>query len=508
MIPTNKENQAGCTPLSSNCVIWQGPDIPCIKLCKGDNISDVTAKLASELCTILDYLNVDNYNLECFNPVCPKIEDFQELIQFIITQLCALQTCCDAAQGNQIVTVRAGERVLTNETEVVIAPCFQFVNQTGDTVTTMTIEDYAKAIGTRVCSLILDIQSLQSRVTSLETRVTTIENTCCNEDEYTLPLISSCTLGPNPGGWPMQSVLEALEAAFCDLKAATGTSSALYLAIAKQCANLDTQASLASPGTNMGSLTGWVTQASYNTVADSLNNMWITICDLRAAVLSLQGCCQPSCSDIEINMYAAISGGNLEIYLTGTIPSGFADCTGIGSLVTIVDSDGNLYNTNIQLVTNINQPPTLITLASTPLNPVLDFTITLNSCLNNATAGVTCERVITYLLVNDIVCPAMTISQTGSEITYSFNNAITPPVTYTMELYNSLGTVLIDTITHVNPAVGPVTSTFTGLTSSTTYTIKMSITYNGTTKACPLVAVTTDPDICAEATLFNVITAF
>jgi hypothetical protein len=31
--PTN--TQRGCTPLSSNCVIWQGPDISCINLCKG-----------------------------------------------------------------------------------------------------------------------------------------------------------------------------------------------------------------------------------------------------------------------------------------------------------------------------------------------------------------------------------------------------------------------------------------------------------------------------------------
>jgi hypothetical protein len=367
----------------------------------------------------------------------------------------------------------------------------------------MTLEDYAKAIGARVCSILLDIDSLNRRVTSLETRVTNIENNCCNEDELELPLISSCVLGPNPGGWPVISVLQALETAFCELQAATGTATSLYLAIAKQCANLDTQASLANPGTNMGSLPGWVTQANYNTVADSLTNMWITICDLRAAVLSLQDCCQPTCREIEINMYASISGGNLQIFLTGTIPAGFSDCSGLGALVNITDTDGNTYNTNIPLVTNINQPPTLITLASTPLNPVLDFTITLNSCLINATEGVTCERIITYLLVNNIICPAMTLSQTGSEITYSFNNAITPPVTYTMELYNSLGTVLIDTITHVNPAVGAVTSTFTGLSVSTTYTLKMSITYNGTTKECPLIAVTTDPALCAEAILFN-----
>src|SRR5689334_13204727 len=110
-IPTNKENDAGCSPISSNCVIWQGPDIPCIKLCKGDNISDVTAKLAKELCTVLDYLDIKNYDLECFNPVCPTLTNFQELIQFIITQLCNLQTCCE-----NVVTTGASERSATAKT--------------------------------------------------------------------------------------------------------------------------------------------------------------------------------------------------------------------------------------------------------------------------------------------------------------------------------------------------------------------------------------------------------
>lgn len=506
MLPTNKDNQAGCTPLSSNCVIWQGPDIPCIDLCKGDSISDVTAKLANELCTILEYLDVDNYNLECFNNTCPKLENFQDLIQFIITKLCELQSCCESTGSS--VTVRVGEKVLTNETQVTVASCFQFVNETGDLVTSMTLENYAKAIGTRVCSLILDIQNLSTRLTSLETRVTTIESTCCNEDEYTPPNISSCVLGPASGGWPVFTVLSALESAFCELRAATGTPAALYAAIAKQCANLDTQASLSTPSVNMGSLTGWVTQANYNTVADSLNNMWITICDLRAAVLSLKECCGTGCNDIELVLSASISGGNLNILLTGTLPFGYTDCNVMGSPVTITDTDGNSYTTFLQIPTVINGAATVIALASTPLNSTLDFTLSLNSCLTNVTDGITCGNVTTYLLVNSIICPALTLTPTGSEITYSFTSAITPPVTYDVKLYNSLGTVLLDTITIVDPAVGVVTDTFTALTVSTTYLVRLEITYGGTTKLCPFNTVTTDPAECTAATLFNTIAAF
>ena len=41
MIPTNSNNLTNCDPISSNCVIWQGPDLPCVEICTGDTISDV-----------------------------------------------------------------------------------------------------------------------------------------------------------------------------------------------------------------------------------------------------------------------------------------------------------------------------------------------------------------------------------------------------------------------------------------------------------------------------------
>jgi len=83
MKPLNLDNRP-CSPISSNCVIWQGPDIPCIKLCTGDTVSDIVFKLATELCTIMDTLDIKNYDLSCFDlAVCPP-DTFQELIQFCV----------------------------------------------------------------------------------------------------------------------------------------------------------------------------------------------------------------------------------------------------------------------------------------------------------------------------------------------------------------------------------------------------------------------------------------
>jgi len=100
-IPSNT-NQEGCNPISSNCVIWQGPDIPCINLCRGDSITDVTAKLATELCELLDQLSVDGFNLDCFDLSCVNIDNIYDLIQFILDQLCTLTNCCNQGGDHRI----------------------------------------------------------------------------------------------------------------------------------------------------------------------------------------------------------------------------------------------------------------------------------------------------------------------------------------------------------------------------------------------------------------------
>ena len=47
MLPLSTGNTQGCKPISSNCVVWQGPDLNCINVCNGDTISivDVVTKI-------------------------------------------------------------------------------------------------------------------------------------------------------------------------------------------------------------------------------------------------------------------------------------------------------------------------------------------------------------------------------------------------------------------------------------------------------------------------------
>jgi hypothetical protein len=85
------KSKDGCMKTSSNCVIWEGPDIPCLKLCNGDTITEVLYKLATKFCDTLVMLDPTQYDISCFNSVSCPPTDFSELFQLVIDQICAIQ---------------------------------------------------------------------------------------------------------------------------------------------------------------------------------------------------------------------------------------------------------------------------------------------------------------------------------------------------------------------------------------------------------------------------------
>jgi hypothetical protein len=271
MKPLNLDNSP-CSPMSSNCVIWQGPDIPCIKLCKGDTISDIVNKLAIELCTIIDTLDVSNYDLSCFNSVACPPANFQDLIQFLIDKICE-------AQG---ITVTEKSTSGCPDCVVTVAECFISGNQT-----TMQLVDYVNMIANKICSLIAQIADLQNQITNLDTRVTILENTPA--PTFTLPsILVDCTLQDSPlignggGATPIDVVLSALindnTYGYCALTTATGLPADIILAVESQCITSATDSLVY--GTPMGTAYAgsWVNDPE--TVADSITNLWITLCDV------------------------------------------------------------------------------------------------------------------------------------------------------------------------------------------------------------------------------------
>ena len=391
MKPLNLDNKP-CSPISSNCVIWQGPDIPCIKLCAGDTVSDVVAKLAAELCTVLDILNVTNYDLSCFNITSCGPNDFAALIQFLIERICALQTEINTVADPSTSPVVNQTKSTGADTLVTVADCFVIGG-----VTVMTVSQYAQAIGTKVCSLVTEIATIEASIRSLDLRVTALES--APVPTFTLPSIPvDCTLSGtvvSPGNYPIDTVLNALlndnTYGYCALKAATGEASAITAAVLSQCISdadtslvFGTAFSVAYAGT-------WVTSANLNTAAEAINNLWIAICDVYNYV---------STFSITVADTATVNLDNTGNVITANITdtgwvdlNGFAyysgvkkpQCRRIGNQVHF---RGNVY---IPLE-NPASPGSVIPLTSgTAYNPILGCTVWsgVGGCSINSSGSIT-----------------------------------------------------------------------------------------------------------------------
>lgn len=282
MKPLNLDNKP-CSPTSSNCVIWSGRNLPCINLCTGDTVTDVIEKLATELCTIMDQLDINNYDLSCFNiTACPP-SSFAELLQFLIEQICASQGVSTTGKS-----LSSG----CPDCVVTMAPCFI----TG-TQTTMQLVDYVNVIANRICSISSTITAMQAQIADLDVRVTILEN--APTPTFTLPTITvDCTLQDSPfigNGGPATSIDLVLDAlinddkyGYCALKFRTGNPSDIYNAIVTQCIK-DGDYTLSDPLVTYGTayFGSWIETADIENLADSITDIWIVLCDIYNAVSNI-----------------------------------------------------------------------------------------------------------------------------------------------------------------------------------------------------------------------------
>ena len=325
MKPINLDNSP-CSPISSNCVIWQGPDIPCIKLCRGDTISDVIDKLAKELCNIMELLDVNGYDLSCFDLASCKPQNIQELIQFLIERICAVEAVDAAAAATPTTTVNP-TRSASADTLVTVASCFVV-----GTTTVMPVAEYAIAMGIRICSIIDQISAINLQINNLDIRVTTLETTpapiftipsftlACNVDS----LISGSTYG-------IDVILEEyINNVWCGFYATTGSITDLSNAIASQCI-LGTDFTKVNPAATYAmQYPTWIQPTA--TIADLLNNAWIVLCDIyNGSVVTIT---PATTSTIE----TIVTGGPAYTISSKILDTGWVDLDGF-SFYTGVETD-------------------------------------------------------------------------------------------------------------------------------------------------------------------------
>tara|TARA_R100001443_G_scaffold101970_1_gene109959 strand:- start:5432 stop:7282 length:1851 start_codon:yes stop_codon:yes gene_type:complete len=324
MKPINADN-APCSPQSSNCVIWAGPDISCINLCTGDTISDTVSKLATELCTIMTTLKVSSYDLSCFSlATCPPAK-FEELIQLLIKRICALENVSTTDS-----TTSSGD--CPTGCIMKIESCLI----TGEE-TTMNLTDYVTLIARKVCSLVSDISLLQNQINSLDIRVDALENAAA--PTFTMPSFAvGCDLSLTITSGTSHTLTDILTAlvndstyGYCALRTQLGLPSALALAISRKCILQATTSLASSTGANMiTEYVDFVDDASSDTIAEAVNNIWISLCDVRNYLATYEIKVEDT-NTIDLTVTKDATYGDMGVTLSAKlVDTGWKDLLGFG----------------------------------------------------------------------------------------------------------------------------------------------------------------------------------
>ena len=473
-IPINNNN--GCDPISSNCVIWQGRDLPCIKLCKGAKITTVIELLANQLCTLMDTFELSNYDISCFQlQSCPP-QDFKSLIQLLIERICA----------NNGGTPGESTAVAGIDTIVSINQAFYYTNPQGDTVTTMRLRDYVTAIGNRINTLIQQITTIQSTLQSFNTRISNLEN--AETPTFELPVLASACLFTQPTR--MDIFLQTLETEFCRLRTYTGDVDQLSSAIQSAC-NLNNVPRLYGSG-NMDGIQGWFNVPQ--NIAQSISNLWKVVCDIRIATQFIIDNYAPTGIDaIDIAMSGNVVLGTdniLQLTFSGSIPNSYIDNTS-GSIITVTDTLSNqLIVTQVMVKQTLDAGITYDIILPVRINVTNILTVSLQGMFRDTATNNQYTVVKQATILGSSNCPTLSIAPAYVTAAYSFTWSGMPALITVQLLDNFDNIIQVQNLNITN--TGLQTGTFNNLDWGTDYKMRLSV--NGVD--CPSTNFTTDSYAC------------
>lgn len=492
MKPLNID-KTGCSNISSNCVVWQGPDIECINLCKGDSVTEVVYKLALELCNLINTFDLKNYDLKCFSSGVCQPQTFQDFITILIDKICALQESnpqyvdsCNPCPTPPPVTTRSASA--SADTYVPIAKEFQFKSAVGDDVTMLKVSDYAQAIGNKVSTLVNSATILQSTLVNHSSRIAALENTPA--PEFNMPMVTPVGVLPKQAT-SMQLVLAATEQQFSEIKTALGDANAIYTNIQKIDPNINDLKSLSVPGTNMSSMRGFTAHPA--TLADVVGNMMVMLKDMRAAITNITTNYIPSdCDAISLDLYATTKNNQLFLYFTGKVPSSTFISTGNNpTIVTISDNHGGSVQYPINIPSVLNAPAGhLIDISETRLVSTDNLVISCSPSFTSKTNGSVCKSYLSFTLVNEIVSPSVMYTPKADSIDFTFSSS-NGTKAYTVELLDATTNALKGSQTFLSTSIKTYTGTFTGLFSKTNYKARIKTTMNDVEKVSEFSSITT-----------------
>lgn len=301
------------------------------------------------------------------------------------------------------------------------------INAQLNTPQTSAISNGLAAISTnidQINQINLILNQYQTTLTSLQNQITAINTS----GAVALPNVNAYCLSTPPNlSVPLNVATTLLISNACSYNNVLGTPTALANAILAQCDNLNTLPAFGS-NSDMAGLVGWST--SPTTIANTINNQWISYCDARAGITKALAAVTPGCSQVIVDYQAVINNFALGMYFYFQgytfIPDGFTDN---GSGIKITDNGSGILLQNIDIVTlsNTSGPYVVNTSGSTLSSQSPYFIVQVTSNVTNTSLGLTCEKVVTKTIYpaygpapigpNGQCCPDI------GNLTYTFNTS-------------------------------------------------------------------------------------
>lgn len=495
MLPINNKDTMPCTPISSNCVIWQGPDIECINLCNGDTVSQVVYKLATELCTLIDTACECNPDLTGLVPGCLTGITGADSLVTVLNAIIA--KACEAPTSTEL---NVTQNRVAADGNILLPECLYYNDQFGNPVTELPINEYVVYLANEICEILDSIKLINNAISNFETRIGILENCvlpCKPQKDVVTQVVSSCFF---PGKLTEISILIlAIEEDYCRHKSSVGTTQEILNSISAQ--NIyGTTDRLSSTGT-YASDAKWINNPA--NLSQTIRDQWIVIGDLYTAVKDIQdNCCDTGCTSVNFGFtYNIITDGSgvaktLNLNFTSTsFSSAYSDCGG-NTNVKITDSVGNEINQSVNVAT-LQNTPSGANISLTSLNVNNAITVVVDFCI---TDGVNqCAEKQTVIIPLETVCPTDIAASgiTEDEVTVTFTNVLGTAVSYKIDIIDVTTAAVAATATVLSPPFS-VSRTFTGLASGTDYNIVITVTSNGVPKLCSAVTFATNGIACSD----------
>lgn len=279
-----------CIPQSSDCVIWQGPDIECLDLCYGDNITTVLYKLALLVCDILtraesgelcDCEGSNTGRTYTCRTSDGSVHTFFE--EDLLTYILENGVC----KGGVMITQTDQDLLSLLREKIILPQQLQYIDPlTKETVIELFVTDYAEYLATKMSEVMNKNIERDDQITQLFAAITDINKVLNN---IVIPdpvkVITNCAYSGGPGQEVLiEEAYKDFENDYCEYKNNVLGNEELF----KKTYNCLVQGDdnqLSNPDYKLNDLSNW--NNNIQIFANRYSNLNLIVNDMRTALKNL-----------------------------------------------------------------------------------------------------------------------------------------------------------------------------------------------------------------------------